>query len=58
MVKIEKEAEHTLLREGVPAIDEIKEIEPKYFKFSINDPEVKKITVYVRSQPLINLCLT
>ena len=45
MVKIEKEAEHTLLREGVPAIDEIKEIEPKYFKFSINDPDVKKITV-------------
>ena len=45
MVKIEKEAEQTLIREGVPALDEIKEIESKYFKFSINDPDVKKVTL-------------
>jgi hypothetical protein len=33
------------MKEGVPVLDEMKEATPKYFMFSINDPNVKKLTI-------------
>jgi len=45
MVKAQHEEEPIVLREGTATTDEIKEATPKYFMFSIFDPNVIKVTI-------------
>lgn len=44
LLKVETEVHHTLLKEGVPVFNEVKESTPYYYRATINDPAVTKVT--------------
>lgn len=48
MVEIENDegqSHHVILSEGVPAIKTVKTEKPDYFVFTIDDPEIKMVTI-------------
>ena len=44
MLKVEEEAHYTVMKEGVPSLDEMKELIPSNFLASIHNPNITKIT--------------
>ena len=44
LLKVQKEAHHTILIESVPSKDELEEATPRYFMATINNPNITKVT--------------
>lgn len=50
MVELQDEAgstHQTILSEGIPAVQVVKPKQPKHYTFSIDDPEIEKVTIQV-----------
>lgn len=44
-LKVESVPHHTILKEGVPAYDEMEERQPHYYRMTVNDPAVMKVSL-------------
>lgn len=48
-LKIESVPHHTILREGVPAFDEMEERQPHYYRFTVNNPNVTRVSLLLQT---------
>jgi len=44
-LKVESQPHHTILKEGIPAYDEMEERRPLYYRVTVNDPAVTKVSM-------------